>query len=306
MANCSLWPNQPWIGERSASCSSAATYRYAGRARAGVEVLVGAADGQLRARAAQVDRHRAGGVREVPDQRRAALARRGRQRRHVGQRARAVGDVGEHDDVAGPAGGEVGGSRPVELVGVEQPQLERRGPRRSPRARSGRWGSCRGRVTSAPPRVERRLHELVEVDRRRVGGDHLAGLRRRSARRARRRRAAAGRSTRASRRRARTPHSLDRRVQPLARGEREPAERVAVEVEVALVAQLRSARGSPRAGRRRRAPRRARGRVTPAIAPRPPTAGSPGRCGRSGPRRRSSTGSTVVARRPRRRGEARR
>ena len=27
MANCSSWPNQPWIGERSRSCSAAATYR---------------------------------------------------------------------------------------------------------------------------------------------------------------------------------------------------------------------------------------------------------------------------------------
>ena len=75
----------------------------AGRARPGVEVLVRAADGELRAGGAQADRDRAGRVAEVPDQRRAAPRRRGLERRQVGERAAAVVDVREDDDVARPA-----------------------------------------------------------------------------------------------------------------------------------------------------------------------------------------------------------
>ena len=113
---------------------------------------------------------------------------------------------------------------------------------------------------------------------------------------------------------SRSPHCVDQPVQPLARGQREPPERVAVEVDARARRRARSARGSPPADRRRRAPRRARGRsrhhsitvVHPASrratrSP-PPTSGSPGRGGRSGPR---PPRSRARSRRPRPRGRRR-
>ena len=51
IANWSSWPNQPWIGVRSDSGSR--HVEVADRARAGVEVLVGAADGVARCRASR-------------------------------------------------------------------------------------------------------------------------------------------------------------------------------------------------------------------------------------------------------------
>ena len=98
MSNWSRWPNQPWIGERRRGWTSCADVQEGGRARAAVEVLVGAADGQLDAGVAQVDGQRARRVAEVPDHVRVVAARDVGQRAHVGQRARAVVDVREHDE----------------------------------------------------------------------------------------------------------------------------------------------------------------------------------------------------------------
>ena len=56
----------------------------------------------------EIDGHRAGGVAEVPDDRRARV-----ERLHVGQRAGAVGDVREHDEALG----DVVGLRPEQRVG---------------------------------------------------------------------------------------------------------------------------------------------------------------------------------------------
>ena len=91
---------------------------------------------------------------------------------------------------------------------------------------------------------------------------------------------------RASRTRAARPTRATMRGQPVARGERQPAERVAVEVDARSGSvDRRSGRGSRAAGRRRRAraaslAASARVHSTTACA----TAGSPGRGARSGPR----------------------
>ena len=66
------------------------------RARAAVEVLVAAADREVGVGAVQVDRHRAGRVRQVPHRQRAGGVRGARERGHVVHAAGAVVDVGEH------------------------------------------------------------------------------------------------------------------------------------------------------------------------------------------------------------------
>ena len=96
-------------------------------------------------------------------------ARRGRERGHVGERARAVGDVGEHDDVAGAR------RRPV--VGCGPSSASASNSRSSsPRARGeplehvavGREVAAVGDERAAPRASSAAAHELVEVDRRRV------------------------------------------------------------------------------------------------------------------------------------------
>ena len=63
------------------------------RAGTAIEVLVGAAHGEVGLGALQVHRHRAGGVRQVPDRQRAALVRQRRHRAHVVHLAAAIVDV---------------------------------------------------------------------------------------------------------------------------------------------------------------------------------------------------------------------
>ena len=125
---------------RSASAAPpgarSATYRKAGRARARVEVLVGAADRELGAgaRAARPAARRPSG--RGPRRRRRSVA--AGERGHVGDRARAVVDVREHDERGAALGDRVlRRRRPAAARG--------RCARRGPRARSGRSGSCRGR-----------------------------------------------------------------------------------------------------------------------------------------------------------------
>ena len=143
----------------------------AGRARPGVEVLVGAADGELGAGGAQADRDRARRVAEVPDQRRAALGRRGLERRQVGERAGAVADVREDDDVARPA-------RERRRVGlaVELAQRERRAAAAIPSSTWRSVGKLPRSVTSAPPprrRAPTSLNRLTVVESQ---TSDLAGL----------------------------------------------------------------------------------------------------------------------------------
>ena len=107
------------------------------RPRPGIEVLVGAPDGQLRLR--QVDRDDAGRVAQVPEHQRAGAVHGGGDRGDVGERARPVADHGQ-DDERRALGRRVNpvGLRPGDRVGREPAQLERRAAPRCPRARSGR------------------------------------------------------------------------------------------------------------------------------------------------------------------------
>jgi hypothetical protein len=94
------------------------------RARSGIEVLVGASDGELDPPVPELDGDGAGGVAEVPDHRRRSAARDGLD---VCQGARAIGDVGERHEGdlarlrARP--GDLLGLGPVERVGLELDQL---------------------------------------------------------------------------------------------------------------------------------------------------------------------------------------
>ena len=167
---------------------------------------------------AQADRDGAGGVAQVPDDGRARRA--GLDRGEVAQRAAAVVDVGEDEQLALPRGGL-----------VVEPQLEAvlRGEPLEHVAVGGELVAV-GDEGPRPPRGDHRADELVQVHRRRVAGQHLARpgadhLRDRVAR---------------GHRRVDPPRPaghellaplLRERGEPVAGGERQPAERVAVEVD---------------------------------------------------------------------------
>ena len=68
------------------------------RARSAVQVLVAAADRQVGARGIQIDRHRPGGMREVPHHDRAGGVGRSRQGRHVVHPPGAVINMRQHQD----------------------------------------------------------------------------------------------------------------------------------------------------------------------------------------------------------------
>jgi hypothetical protein len=87
------------------------------RARAAIQVLVAAADGEVGPRRVQVDRHGAGAVRQVPDRQRAGRMGSRRDGGHVVHGAGAVVHVREqqHCDVGVECG--------VDAVRLHQPQL---------------------------------------------------------------------------------------------------------------------------------------------------------------------------------------
>ena len=221
-ANWSRWPNQPWIGVRSSGCSSSRDVEVGGRAGPGVEVLVGAADGQLDAPPLELDRHGAGRVARGPtapargrprrDRAPCRRARRSGRRRGRARRARRRRRAGRLD-VLGP-GPSIGSA-------LEEPQLAAVTARHAlEHVAVGREVAGVGDDTAARPGVEHRERELEEVDGGGVGDDHLARPGAEDApRRGGRRRARAARSTRASRRPARTPHWSITASQPLARGD---------------------------------------------------------------------------------------
>ena len=88
------------------------------RAGAAVQVLVAAADREVGAGAVQIDRHGAGGVREIPDHDRAGLMRRARQLGHPVHAAGAIVDVRQHQDRDAIV------EMRRDLVGVDEHQLE--------------------------------------------------------------------------------------------------------------------------------------------------------------------------------------
>ena len=98
MKNCSVLA-EPAL-DRRAQRAPARHVEVAGRARAGVEVLVGAADGVADAALVQLDRDRARRMAEVPDHRaRVSIASMS------ASSPRAVVDVREHDQAVGIVGG---------------------------------------------------------------------------------------------------------------------------------------------------------------------------------------------------------
>jgi hypothetical protein len=149
------------------------------RARAAVEVLVGAADGQVGVRGREPDRHGAGGVRQVPEHEGTGVVHLPGDRRDVGQRARPVGHRRQDDD-GDPAVQRGRKRRRVEaLVDVG-------------RELADGHAECLGDAgddVAVGREVVGRAHQhvpagagpgtghkqLVEVDRRRVGDEHLAG-----------------------------------------------------------------------------------------------------------------------------------
>ena len=114
-----------------------------GGAGAAVEVLVGAADRDVGVRAGQVDRHRAGGVAQVPLHQRAGVVGGGGQRRQVEHRAGAEVDVGQREqrDVV------VEGRRPGRPGRTSAARGRAAGRRR--RRRTRRWG--RWSAPAPPP-----------------------------------------------------------------------------------------------------------------------------------------------------------
>ena len=144
------------------------------RARAAVQVLVAAADGEVGLRGMQIDRHRAGAVRQVPDGQGAGVVRGAREGGHVVHAAAAVVDVSQHQqrDVAAPE------AFPERLV-LEQLEPPAVLPAHAlGDVEVGREVAAFGDDHAARRRVlahdlRRRRQHLVEIDRGRVGDDQL-------------------------------------------------------------------------------------------------------------------------------------
>ena len=118
--------------------------------RAAVEVLVRAADREVRAARRRARLDRSARVAEVPDDERSGLVGEGGDPGDVGDRGRSVVHVAEGDErdvvrVRRQRRGDVVERRPVDRVGVDPGDLEVPLPGRGPRGRSDRSGSCRGR-----------------------------------------------------------------------------------------------------------------------------------------------------------------
>ena len=229
-----------------------------GRPRAGVQVLVGAPDGQIGADRVEVDLDRTGRVAQVPEDERARCLSGGRDLGHPRQRAGAVVHRREHDQRRAARARllDLGRLRAGDGVGGEHAKLAARpgGQALEDVAVGGEVGGVGD--DRARPGIERRAGELVEVDGRRVRHEHLP-----------RRRPERGRPEPvADRRRCLDPvvPAGHEPVAPLAdpaleRGlgvVRDRAERVAVDVDLAPVAEREPAAEARRAGRPRRGPRR--------------------------------------------------
>jgi hypothetical protein len=207
-----------------------------GRAGPAVEVLVGAADGDVHAVGVQVQRHRARGVAQVPQDERPGVVHDARDRGEVRDVPRLVGDVAEQDQ---------GGVRP-DGGGHVLRRHARLGVRRDPAELQAALGGdalqhepVGGEVLgvgddhAAPgARVDRGAGELVEQHRRRVGDDGLP--RRRAQHHAAEGVAELGRRVHPALvpgpDQARRPRPVDEGGEPLARGGQRPAQRVAVQV----------------------------------------------------------------------------
>ncbi len=144
-------------------------------AGAGIEVFVGATDGEIRVAPGQIDRQRPRRMRQIPDHKRARLVRGRAQRRHVVPAPGAIVDLGQHQDrdlVVDGIGHRFGryGAQGIALAkGAHQPvghiQVGREiaGVRQDHLARRVQF--------------QRRGQRLVDLDRQRVAHHHRAGCR---------------------------------------------------------------------------------------------------------------------------------
>lgn len=210
-----------------------------GRTGAAVQVLVRAADRAVRACAVQVDRHRAGRVREIPQHQPAGVVHELRDGRHVVHVAGAVVHVRDHCDgrVRAERAGQVG--RVVDqaqfVVAAElldQPLRDIQVGRevRAFRHDHAAFGRALGLV------AHHRRQQLEQVDRDRIGHDRLAGRaadqRRELVAETARQREPAGRVPAADQ--AFAPFGVDHLQRAGGRCARLRAERVAVEVDHAV------------------------------------------------------------------------
>ena len=163
-------------GERLVECrlQRAADEQEGRCARSAVQVLVAAADREIDAGAVDVERHRAGAVRQVPQHQGPRLVGGGGDRRHVVHPGRAVVDVGqrEHRDVLVERRHQqigVDAAQGVALIQqVDQPLHD---------VHVGREVLSLGQDHLAPgAQPERRGEQLEQIDRGAVGDHHLAGV----------------------------------------------------------------------------------------------------------------------------------
>ena len=166
------------MGWVSWSCRSRRTYRNAGAPGPGVQVLVGAADGQVGAGPVQVHRDRARRVAQVPEHQRARVVREPGDRGHVGQRAAPVGHVRQADQggVRPDRGADVRRADPLVHVGADHAELAAGpgGDALEHVAVGGEVVVVGDQDRAARPRVQGGAGQLVEVHRGGVADHDLA------------------------------------------------------------------------------------------------------------------------------------
>ena len=148
--NGSSAPIQPWIGWVSSSRWRVGDVQEGGRAGTAVEVLVGAADGQVDLPRVELDRQRPDRVAQVEQHQGAGVVGDLGDRRGVGDVRRPVGHVAERDQRglrADHLGDLLRGHSPVG-VDLDPAQGQPAARRRRPGRRTGRSGSCHGRRRS--------------------------------------------------------------------------------------------------------------------------------------------------------------
>ena len=187
------WRPEPWPISNWSACAEPALDRVAQlgleigpdvevrrRPGAAVQVLVRAADGEVDAVLGKPDRDRTAGVRQVPHDEGAGIARESGDRRQVGDRRGPVVDVAQGDErdvvlVRASAAATSRHCRPVDHVGVEPGDVPVSIPREAlQHVAVGREVRPVGDdEPPAGPGIEGRAREPVEVDRRRIADRDL-------------------------------------------------------------------------------------------------------------------------------------
>ncbi len=145
------------------------------RARPAVQIFVAAADREIGPGGVQLDRERAGAVRQIPERQRAGVMRRPREVPHVVHAPAAVVDVGQHQQrglrverrfAARPA--------PTARSSIRSPSRSRRTLRDVEVGRE--VAPLRDDHPPARPQVQGGRDQLEQIDRDRIGDDHLMGF----------------------------------------------------------------------------------------------------------------------------------